>query len=251
MFVGNYLAHLSPRFLFLSGDSNLRHSVLSMGELYHFEFPLLCLALYGIFRKGREHDVLVVLWALLGIVPAALTNESVPHALRCIASVPAFALLSGRGFGELLTLCKPKRVARLSAIALAVVVPLSVGMFLGDYFVDYPVYSAADWEYGWREALTRVIIEKENHPHTIISGMTSYPEIFVYFYTQYPPKQAQAGSFEGFYFLPFGAESKQYVERFPRPALFLGRPNEFPELPASHVVRYPDGEPAWKIIAFE
>lgn len=75
----SYVTYFSPGFLFFYGDSNLRHSLLGMGQLYHFELVLVPLGLWRLWQtKGRENRVLW-LWLTLYPIPAAFTGE--PHAI--------------------------------------------------------------------------------------------------------------------------------------------------------------------------
>jgi hypothetical protein len=110
-FLRQMAAHLTPQFLFMTGDSNLRHSVPSFGMLSYVD-GLGWMATLGILfgfliqwkkelvRQYLSCDEKRLLWIavtgiLAGIVPAALTWEGIPHSLRAIGSWPFFALFSG------------------------------------------------------------------------------------------------------------------------------------------------------------
>lgn len=250
----NYLAHFSPAYLFISGDANPRHSVASMGQLYLTEVISLAVASWVVIRERRREDILCVIWLAAAIVPAALTNEGVPHALRTIGAVPAFALLSARGLSIIIGRVSNTGVGSLlgkgSITVLAATVFL-IGLFFVDYYGHYAVYSAPDWEYGWRESVERIQIEKAMRPNVVISGWASYPEIFILFYTQHPPDPLGSAPSKEFFFLPFKSNAEEYISRFPKPALFLGRPNELPGFRALEIICYPDGVPAWKIYAID
>ena len=245
----NFLLHLSPRFLFLQGDANLRHSVRSAGQLFGFEIILIVVALWRIFATKCKNGFLLIVWIVIAFVPASLTDEGIPHALRSIAAVPAFAFLSAYGANELRKLyfsSNRRNLIRAISIALGVIVPVSLGLFLTDFFLSYPVYSAPCWQYGWQQVIEESEKESDRYPRVIISGMTSHPEVFVYFYTRYPPLDVQTEtSPERYFFLPFGSNASKYLSRFPKPAIFVGRAEELPELGSSCEVKYPDGRIAW------
>jgi 4-amino-4-deoxy-L-arabinose transferase-like glycosyltransferase len=80
-FTLNYLSHLSPDFLLISGDKNLRSHIGYGGSLY---WPLLPLLVIGIYASWKNKIYLPLVLVLIGIIPAAITKES-PHVLRTVA----------------------------------------------------------------------------------------------------------------------------------------------------------------------
>ena len=104
----NGLKHLSPEFLLLSGDQNLRHSTRATGMMSAPEFFLLSgglvVLILGMIRNKklpRQDTLFLFAGAGLGILPSALTWESVPHALRAIAAWPFFIVLAATAFTAL------------------------------------------------------------------------------------------------------------------------------------------------------
>jgi hypothetical protein len=104
----NGLSHLSPDFLLLSGDRNLRHSTGVVGMMSPVEYLLLVGgALAGVFMMIRRRVFpspqvrFLLVGALLGILPSALTWESVPHSLRAIAAWPFFVVLGALAYRKL------------------------------------------------------------------------------------------------------------------------------------------------------
>ncbi len=101
LFAENIGQHFSPRYLFLSGDANFRHSTQVVGEWSLLDICALVVALFFALRRkkleARERlpALFVVASYFAGIVPAALTWESNPHALRSIGAFPFLALGSG------------------------------------------------------------------------------------------------------------------------------------------------------------
>ena len=106
--IEQFAAHFSPQFLFFGGDQNPRHSIGLFGQLSYLDGAALILGVLTWiilrFKKSSlacfsdaEKKLLII--ALLGIVsnviPAALTNEGNPHALRTIGCWPFYAILTG------------------------------------------------------------------------------------------------------------------------------------------------------------
>jgi len=144
--------HLSPAFLFISGDHSLRHSTGRFGVLSWLD--LMAILTFGGFllyhranwkthlaEPQREKFLVIILFSLMGILfgilPAALTWESVPHSLRSIGAWPFFCLLSGAFIFFLV------RIWPWFA-TLSLVVALSFSSFyLFTYFSHYPKISGS------------------------------------------------------------------------------------------------------------
>jgi hypothetical protein len=105
--IKNLGLHLSPSFLLLSGDQNLRHSTGASGMMSPIEWFLLMIGASLVLGRVRSlgkswNDTgFLTLGALLGILPAALTWESVPHALRAIVAWPFLIVLAGKSYRAL------------------------------------------------------------------------------------------------------------------------------------------------------
>ena len=149
VFLENVARHLSPEFLFVNGDANLRHSTQFVGQLGWLE-TLLVLALPVVvfmvvyhrtsIRIPKVYVALVLCGLAGGIITASITFDGVPHANRMIASQPFFVL-------------------GLTAVALVlvdrwpVVLPAAVGVvaifsfaFIPNYFGEYTERSYTAFE---------------------------------------------------------------------------------------------------------
>jgi hypothetical protein len=103
----NFAVHFRPSFLFISGDENVRHSTQFLGELSVVDALALMLGLLLLIKPpggksylprapSSEHYFLFsIAGVLLGILPAALTWEGTPHALRALGAWPFFCLVGG------------------------------------------------------------------------------------------------------------------------------------------------------------
>jgi hypothetical protein len=162
----NLSLHFRPSFLFLTGDPNLRHSTQLFGELGLLDDLGLGLALLLLWAalRGRASRVVAELedaalrryFALagagivLGILPAALTWEGLPHALRGIGTWPFVSLFGGGvlGLGE-----KQWRTTGPVACVTAI---LHAAAFLYLYFRVYPPLARDAFNVPIYEALTNI-----------------------------------------------------------------------------------------------
>jgi 4-amino-4-deoxy-L-arabinose transferase-like glycosyltransferase len=158
VFWKNWIAHFSPSFLFIHGENNLRHSIQSFGMLSWLDLLALCGLIFLIIAKlftrkhenifsSRQYQTLVI--GLLGIgislIPAALTNEASPHALRTISAWPFYALVSGivlYRLGEVL----PSRKVYLTILLIG---SIFFANYQYHYFNIYPSIAREGFEAGF------------------------------------------------------------------------------------------------------
>jgi hypothetical protein len=177
-----YVSYFSPDFLFFSGDANLRHSLLNVGQLHWVELVTVSAGIvFSVLRRCRR-DVLLGLWLLLYPLPAALTESE--HAIRAIVGAPLFALLSGCGLAAALSLVEGRRL-RIATCVAALVLAGSLGLYGKRYFVDYAEYCATEWMYGLREAFE--LVEERPYARVFLSNEMFLTHIFALFYGAYPP----------------------------------------------------------------
>jgi hypothetical protein len=258
MFLQNYFAHLMPDFLVVHGDLNLRHSVPYTGQLLKPEALALVFGLYGVMRRHRREDLLFLGWFLLAPVPAAMTNEGIPHALRSICILPVLQIIAACGcirvveyfqFREKSGVIRSHRPRRLVITAWLAAFVIFSGVFLTELFIFYPRDSAPWWEYGYREAFQYIKKHQEKYEEIVISGWSEYPEIQVLFWTDQNLRAYQkTQSIPGYEFLPFGQRAFPAQPAKGRPALYLLTPVDYPSDGIVKEIKYPDGLPAWYLV---
>lgn len=139
----NLALYVRPSFLFFTGDPNIRHSTQFMGELGLLDdLALAAGAVVLLARLRRPADgeetgippvvVLGVSGILFGVLPAALTWEGQPHALRAIGAWPFFSLLGAAGL-----VAAERRWRLLVPVGLATAC-VHCGLFGWLYFHEYP-----------------------------------------------------------------------------------------------------------------
>ena len=96
IFLTNYFNHFNFNYLFLSGDSNPRHSVQSVGYLYLIQFPFLIYGLLLSLKRHNKLDLLLLAWLFLAPIPAALTLAS-PHGLRSLSMIIPLTIITAIG----------------------------------------------------------------------------------------------------------------------------------------------------------
>ncbi|MCK4851913.1 MAG: glycosyltransferase family 39 protein [Candidatus Omnitrophica bacterium] len=244
----NYLKYFSPSYLFLSGDANLRHSILNTGQLHFLGLWTIPAGIAGVVLglKKKTHRIFL-LWLILYPIPAALTTEGAPHAIRSIIGAPLFPVFSAVGCFVLLGLFR-RRIAKAIFISgISLIFLFNVAGYAKSYFYDYPKYSTGWWQHGMREAVEYA--ENSRYKNVILSDKFNQGYIFLLFYAEYLPSRYQLGLKQGGKY-SFGKYRVGSIERpikVDTPVLFILRPDEMKKIPKGyegrvvHVVRDPRG----------
>jgi hypothetical protein len=146
----NILSHFSSNFLLSIGDANLRHSTRYSGELSWLDIAALGVGLiflsHKIFRnsftktEGRHRTLFILIFVgiFAGILPAAMTWESIPHSLRAIGAWPFFALLTGLCLSQPWRSCKTSLQRNIFALGVLIISTTFAFGYGQDYFQSYP-----------------------------------------------------------------------------------------------------------------
>lgn len=194
----NYLACLSPAFLFWSGDPIVRHAVPGFGELLPITAPFLLVGVLVAARQRQRSDWLLLWWlALYPVAPSLMTE--IPSASRGIIGAPACCLLTARGLvAAWRWLQQLVRRGAVAPIVHSVAVLGAIGVFtfqllhyLRAYFVDYPRQAASGYggfQYGYRQLIRDMETERPRYDALMLTTTdTNQPQIFPLFYNRVDP----------------------------------------------------------------
>ena len=152
----NYLAELSPVFLFVSGDDNLRHGT-GHGELLLWMLPFAVVGGAWCIVHAR-HEALAfvaIAWLALAPLPAALTDDGVPHAARSMLELVAWPMVVALGMTALWRALavrhRPYVLAVVAILALA-----ETTSYYREMYTTYPARSASSWQSGTAEVMADV-----------------------------------------------------------------------------------------------
>ncbi len=248
LFVKNYLAHLSPGFLFFGGDSNPRHSIGFPGQIQIYLLPLILLGLWHCFRRRGRTERFLLLWFFLFPVAAACTVEGIPHALRSVFGLPVLQLMAVcgiQGLGEKpFSEWKPRNM-RFARIGWGILTMGLIVLFLLVCFhpATYPARSALYWQYGYRDAVGWWMEHRDEFPHAVVTGQSGYPETFFLFYGNLDPDVwLETHEIPGVEFLSPGSTMRNRYRSGEKGTAYLIRPGELQGvlLTPLHVVYLPN-----------
>jgi len=267
-FAKNYLAHFTPDFLFIKGAGHRQHHVQGVGELYWFQSPFLLLGLYYLFKKKDRNLKILLPWLLLAFVPVALTNDSIPNALRTVIAAPVYQIFTALGIYAVYGWVKNKKLFYLLIGISIIIFLINFSAFLKNLFVYYPIKYSRDWQYGNKEAVEYIKENEDKYDLITFTRHYGEPHMFTLFYLKYDPAQFQnipnldrfetydwvrVLKFDKFYFPDLGDKGTQYqdiINANPgKKILFIGKPGDFPVyIPRLLTVKFLNDEVAFEIV---
>lgn len=186
----NYLAHFSPRFLFITGDEIGRSRIPGVGQALLLTLPFFAIGLAQGLSKNNRGTKFILGWLALAPLAASITFQS-PHALRAQNLVIPLTIITAMGIVSLWQTLST-RVARLIIISsLFLLFAYESTRLLHFYFLHYPKEDPVAWEYGFAELGGYVAAHYDEYDKIIISDRYDQPYILLAFFLKYPPEQFQ------------------------------------------------------------
>lgn len=187
----NYLIHFSPFYLFLDGDSNLRHSSIDMGVMYLWELPFVLIGLFVIItRLPRRLGIFILLWILIAPIASSISVPN-PHALRSLNMIPMPQLVVAMGMYWIYQVLQ-KKWRFLYMVILFICISIFFVRYLYLYYGVSASESSADWADGYKQLIEYVRPIEDKYEKIVISGHYWQPYIYVLFYSQYDPALYQS-----------------------------------------------------------
>jgi 4-amino-4-deoxy-L-arabinose transferase-like glycosyltransferase len=191
VFLENYFSHLSPSFLFFDKGLPDRYRVPQMGLLYLFEIALLFVSITYLVKKNLKIFIFLLGWILISFVGSALTFDDIPNLQRSLTAAPAFSILSGLGLFIILDFVKEKKHEKHLRLGIYLVIALSVGFYLVQYYSYSKVYRTWYRQDGYKELVAKVNSYKEDYREVLITNRETAPTIFFLFFNKYDPSLFQ------------------------------------------------------------
>ncbi len=274
-----YLMHLSPKYLFESGDPNPRHSIQTVGEFYKIDGLFLVAGSIALLFLRSKAAFILLVWALLAPLPAAAVKEA-PHASRAMFTTGSFQLIAALGFVSILEFLKqtafkvvPKtrngvKVVPVLQITAAVLLLVSLGAefknYLNNYYNVYPKKYAIEWQFGMKQ-VTDYIRLRPDLSQVWMSEERHQPYIFFLYYLKTPPaeflsivhyntEQSRSYNLVDFY-TKYYFGNWNFVESMPnKGVLYVLTPSQYSGLryraafDVQRLIYYPNGNEAFYLV---
>ncbi len=250
--IRGYLIHLSPKWLFVTGDHE-RHHAPGMGLLYFWELPFILIGMYQLLREKKPSNLFFLGWFALAPIAASPTTQ-LPHAIRTLVFLPSFQVFSAIGVlsvYEYMKIHKPAVKLPITALLLASI----AGMFLyyiHMYFVHMNIEYSKYWQYGYKQAVDYAEAHRDEYKKIVVSTDLEQPYIFFLFYSTYDPKKylAQGGTISGSFDEKYNHFETYEFRKIDWPnekrdgsVLYIGTPEEIVHGTKANI-KYLDGTPA-------
>lgn len=174
-FSKNYLSFFSPDFLFLKGDTVLRHSTGMVGNFYLFLLPFM---VYGAFKfysnihTSNKTKALITLWIIASPLPAAITKDGAFYLLRVITLMPFLTYFVALGVVNIYEYFTSRILKIIFTIIFSGVFIFSIYYYFFGYFHVYPSLSASSYEFGFKEISD---FQTKNNSKIIVIWDDKYP----------------------------------------------------------------------------
>jgi 4-amino-4-deoxy-L-arabinose transferase-like glycosyltransferase len=191
----NYLANLSPVYLFFRGGNHYQFSLPDHELLYLVSAPFLLLGMIKALKTRGTAAKLVVAWFFLAIVPSAITRDA-PHVLRTILILPTPMILTALGVEWVAGSVGEKSLfrGRLLIGVLTLSVFISFAKWWSDYWQIYPAAYSWAWQYGYKEVATFLKDNYADYQKIFVTKRYGEPHEFLAFYWPWDPKTFQEPS---------------------------------------------------------
>jgi 4-amino-4-deoxy-L-arabinose transferase-like glycosyltransferase len=263
IFFKQFFAHLNPAYLVMGQATSLRHGDGSWGVLLPITFFLFLSGLIFFVKKVRtgkidKNYLFAMLWIAIGIIPAALGAELVPHSNRALLSLPGFLLLAILGLNDFSTWIKSTKINKkisgshgeksmvwVSIMGILILLQaLFFIKYLNNYYNDFAKASATDFTDGYLEAFDYVKELEKDTSKIVFTSEYGQPYIFALFSRKTNPIWYQGGSLIKYEFTKVDIGDLQRENTI----IVAGKESEFIEASrADKVVYGSDGEVRFKI----
>lgn len=191
-----YLNYFQPNFLFFNGLNMTLPGTIGLGVMYFFEIPWLFLGIIELIKQKIPHKAIIILWILIGILPASITNNE-QSAGRAAIIIPPLVLISALGAIRFFSWIKSlKMYFRIILIAFYGVIIIITFIHAFLIFTVHFAYERDEaFMAGTKEAVLYAIANKDNYQEIVFDpkrgvdagNIISVPYMYILFYAKYDP----------------------------------------------------------------
>ncbi|OGE43683.1 hypothetical protein A3B45_03275 [Candidatus Daviesbacteria bacterium RIFCSPLOWO2_01_FULL_39_12] len=242
--IKRFLNYFQVDFLFFNGLNMTNSNILGLGVLHLFELPLLIFGIIHLIRKKFQFRILIILWILLGLIPASLTNNE-QSAGRSLLILPALIMVISLGTIYFLQIIRNLTNLFVKTTILCLFTFLIITSLIHAFLVFsvyFPYQQGEAFMEGTKETVLYALENKDNYREIVFDpyrgikaqNIVSIPYMYLLFYSKYDPAKFQSEKKENqdgaFKFDKFAIRRIDWREdRYQKGVLFIGSPWSLPE----------------------
>ena len=194
--------HISPDFLFISGDSNPRHHSGFGGQIFWALLPVLIFSVFEALRRKNREGILFSVLFFEGFIPVCMTMAEIEGiALRSISAAPFVELVAAYGFLRLYEILRERKIfPHPWFVGLGVLIGINAAALVGHYFTVYPTKSQEFFQYGVGEAVEYGRTHQEEYDRIYLTHEAWEGDTLLVFFTKVNPADYQKTRSKGKFF---------------------------------------------------
>ncbi len=241
--IKRYLNYFQPDFLFFTGLNMTLPGTLGLGVLFLFELPWLILGIIKLIKNISARSI-IILWILLGIIPASLANND-QSSVRSLLILPALLVIVSLGAQRFLEIAQSLsnkfiKLGFFSFYGFFIILTLIQAYLV--FAVHFPIQRGEAFMEGTKETVLYALDNKDKYQEIVYDPyrgveapyIVNIPHMYILFYSKYDPAkyQTEAKHFgkDTFGFDKFTIRKIDWREdRSKKGTLFIGSPWSLPE----------------------
>lgn len=242
--IKRYLNYFQPDFLFFNGLNMTVSGSLGLGVLYLFQLPLLLLGVIKIIKEKILNKEVIILWILLGVIPASLSNNE-QNSLRSLIILPMLILIVSLGALNFLAIIKrfKSSLVRFSIyVVYCFLILVSLAQAFLIFTVHFPKQRGEAFMEGTKQTVLYALKNKDKYKEIVYDPyrgveapyIISIPYMYILFYSAYNPalyqKEVKRHGEDLFGFDKFTIRKIDWrFDRKKKDTLFIGSPWSLPQ----------------------
>ena len=195
IFVNNYLQFLNPVNLFFKASGHHHYNIPDYGLIYSVLLPFFYIGLITTLLKLKKNknNLFLILWWLIGLLPAALTTGDFP-VLRAMTILPLPFIFIAKGIRTTTNLFKNNFSKNIFLTTITILTLMQFLNYWNIYNYDFPRQYSQSWQYGYQQMVKYIKDNYQNYDQIIITKKYGEPHEFILYYWPWDPKSYQDDS---------------------------------------------------------
>ncbi|MDD4938279.1 MAG: glycosyltransferase family 39 protein [Candidatus Shapirobacteria bacterium] len=262
----NYLGFLNPKILFFNSTQNFQFNIPNTGVLYSICLPFYYIGLIFLITKFFKKDkksIFLILWFLIGLVPAVVTVGDFPI-IRAMTILPLPQIFIVFGLSQTIIFLKKDKIKTSFLTLFLIILSIQSFKYFQKYFTTYATDHSNSWQYGYQQVVDFIKSNYHDYDQIILTKKYGEAHEFILFYWPWNPLTYQndpklnwdyhadwywVNAFDKFKFIN-DWEIKEETKNIKQKTLLITSPNNY-NLENNQLIKtiyFLDGQPVFDIL---